>query len=174
MIIDDQFIRSVNEDGKVAMSLVISEIMLEGKDISDKGYSLGREALDCCWEWLESKEIGADDLCDYIDNRDGDIDLSTFAYSESGMQDMCTWHVLLYTVSYTAWQAYSNEGDWPPQSLDSVDDEILITIAETAIKCEEMKSENANRVKCYLLENYPSDCISENRNITKEEIMKIT
>ncbi|URZ14171.1 Imm6 family immunity protein [Clostridium felsineum] len=167
------FIKKINEYAKVTIGLVIAEKVFNLIDKNDYGYNLGREALDNSWKWLEGQEIDADELCDYIDNIDGEEDISGIAYITKKMKYKHMWYVLYYAVAYTSWMAYINEDSCPPEELDNVSDDTLIYIIENAIKTELFKIESINRIKDYLLENYPLSNMSKEKTINKREIMKM-
>lgn len=167
------FIENVNENAKVAIGLIISEKMFKLVDINDSGYKIGREALDSCWKWLEGTGIEADYLCDYIDSRDF-MDVTEFANKAKDEKEIYAWYTVLYAVSYTTWQAYNKENeDCPPQILDSVEDETLVTLVEGAQKSGFFNIESLNKVKEYLLENYLVSSNLGNKPIIKDYIMKM-
>ncbi|MDS0526593.1 Imm6 family immunity protein [Clostridium sp. SHJSY1] len=166
----ENFTKSVNNDGKVAMSLAIAEKIFEIIEISDEGYELGRSALDDCWRWLESKEIEANDLCDYVDHPDGETDISEFCYTAVGKEQICAWGVILYAVSYVSWRAYKEDG-YPPESLDNTNDNLLATMIETALETGMFEIESINAVKEYLLKNYPATDDSSHKAIIKQDII---
>lgn len=168
------FIENINEDAKVAIGLAVTEKMFELLNINDNynEYKIGREALDSCWKWLKIKEIEADDLCNYIDSEDYD-DITEFANDAKDKKNIHIWYTALYAVAYTTRQAYNKENNCPPQIVDSVNDETLIACVEIAVKSKFFKIESLEKVRKYLLENYPVGITSKEKPIIKEDIMKM-
>ncbi|MGG3925321.1 Imm6 family immunity protein [Metabacillus fastidiosus] len=50
------FIKNLNTEAKVAIGLLIAEKMFSLIVMDEPGYKTGREALDCCWKWLEGEK----------------------------------------------------------------------------------------------------------------------
>ncbi|MDQ0227325.1 Imm6 family immunity protein [Metabacillus niabensis] len=169
------YVENVTNNAKVAIGLAVADKMFELLNINDnyKEYKMGREALDNCWKWLEGGNIEVDVLCNYIDSEDYE-DIAEFANSAESTKEIYAWYAALYAVSSTTRQVYrKEENNYPPQIVESVDDDTLITFVEGAVKSEFLKIGILEKVKKYLLEKYPAGSDLEDLTITKEEIMKM-
>lgn len=168
-----KFIENLNENAKVALGLIIAERMFSIIDRNEDGYKVGREALDSCWEWLEGKAMDVNDIYYYIDSDDGD-DVAELAYDEDNVEKQYVWHTVLDAISYTIYQAYKRENrKTVPQAIEIINDKTLIILGENAIESKLFKIESLDKLKKYLLENYPIATTSEERPIIKEKIMKM-
>lgn len=168
-----KFIEDLNENAKIALGLIIAERMFSMIDRTEDGYKVGRDALDCCWKWLEGEAMDANDIYYHIDSDDGD-DVAELAYDEDNVEKQYVWHTVLDAVSYTIYQAYKRENrKTAPQAIEIINDKTLIISGENAIESKIFKIESLNKLKKYLLENYSAYTASEERPIIKEKLIKI-
>ncbi|MBH8602585.1 Imm6 family immunity protein [Thermoactinomyces sp. CICC 23799] len=162
----------ISEDAKAAYVLCLSEKIL----VLTKKYSwhhLIRNMLDMCWEWVEEKKHGADDLYyQFDDEEDGLIFIEGEDEVAESPQLMLILHTILEAICYTMWQAYEYEKkDYLPQILDLVSDESIEMDFMAKIKqVNSYQEEWAERLKEYLLENYPA---GSDKKIKREELLNL-
>ena len=164
--------KKVNTDAKAAYLLALSEKILY--NISGcEWFQEAREAMDMCWEWVEGKKYGADDLYyQFDDEEDGLIFIEGEKEVAESPQFMLILHTILEAICYIMWQAYKYEKkDYLPQILDLVSDESIEMDFMAKIKrIHGYQEEWSERLKEYLLKNYPA---RSDKQIKREELLKL-
>nr|WP_255518436.1 Imm6 family immunity protein [Thermoactinomyces sp. CICC 10522] len=166
---------NVNEDAKVAYLLTLTEKVM-GKIESYEWYHIVRKSIGMCWEWVEEKKHSGDELYENIENEDeeGLIFIEGVSYvgdNAYGTQAKLIWACILDAVCYIAWQAYQYENEkYLPQSLESESDETIDKLIKKIKKVDGYQEEWAERLKEYLLANYPA---GSDKKIKREEMIRL-
>jgi hypothetical protein len=162
----------LSEDAKAAYVLCLSEKIL----VLTRSYpwhQLIRNMMDMCWEWVEGKKYGADDLYyQFDDEEDGLIFIEGEKEVAESPQFMLILHTILEAICYIMWQAYKYEKkDYLPQILDLVSDESIEMDFMAKIKrIHGYQEEWSEHLKEYLLKNYPA---RSDKQIKREELLKL-
>lgn len=166
----EKLIRDVNNLGKSLFCLVIAENVIEYLDESDNNYSWIKEGIQKYWSWIKDKNVKADDLCDYIDDGEGNA-LCMICLDSEGTESEDIYATLLMSLSYIAWQAYNEEHNSYPQILDNIDDRTIIDLYETLNKSKSFDKLKIDKIKSYFLEEYSAESSGESSNINRENIL---
>ena len=165
----------VNEDSKSAFLLTMTERVLDSIENYD-WYPIVRTSMDACWEWVEEKKHHGDDLYENVENEDeeGLIFIEGVAYESDKVyspQVKLIWACVLDAVCYTCWQAYQYEKvKYLPQSLEGESDMTIDEFMEKIQKVDGYQEEWAERLKEYLMENYPAGSA---KKIAREELLNL-
>ncbi|PAE17906.1 immunity protein imm6 [Virgibacillus sp. 7505] len=166
-------INRLNDDAKVALGLVVAEKMYGAVTIDEPGYKVGRSALDSCWEWLEGRNVTAEDLYNYIDSEDY-MDVAEFASEEESEQKQYAWYTVLDAVSYTIYQAYKKEKiKYVPQAIEIVDDETLKILIENANESGLFNVDHIKEAQRFLLENHSFNTETSKGDPIRKELVMI-
>lgn len=162
----------INSEAQVVYFLGLSEKVIPNL-VSSKNYETLRKALDRCWDWLEHKNIDADDLYWYFENLD-DTGVITLMQFEEDDYKLKIWICVADAIAFTIRQAYICQKDeYLPATIEAVDIEETINEFNTnfdAILDAKKDNKSKDILLDYLIENYPN---SINDGPTKEEIIKI-
>jgi len=162
-----EWVKNVNADARAAYVLTLSEKIM-GKIENYEWFHPVRETMDLCWEWVEEKKHSGDDLYLRVDNEDGD-GIAYFDEDINNSQDKLVWLCVLDAMYYSILQAYQYEREeYVPQAIEMVDDQTIDEFMEKIIQVEGYQEEWAERLKQYLLENYPA---SSDKKIKRDEIL---
>jgi len=170
-----EWIKNVNADARVAYLLTLSEKIM-GKIENYEWFHPVRETMDMCWEWVEERKHSGNELYEKLDHEDEDgyedgLFLIEAMYDEvvNDPQVELAWFSILDAICYTTWHAYQYEKRKSvPQPLESESDETIDKFMEKIKQVEGYQEEWAERLKTYLLENYPA---SSDQKIKREEIL---
>lgn len=115
---------SLIEDAKVAYLLALCDLIVDRISCSE-GYEVVVEALEKCWEWIQSKNVAADQLYFYLENLD-ENDIMTYMQLEKSEDNEAVWICIANTLAYTIRDAYQYaEETYMPETIECVDDETL-------------------------------------------------
>ncbi|MEH7457394.1 hypothetical protein CON65_11450 [Bacillus pseudomycoides] len=151
---DCNLIYPLEDDVKVAFILTIAEKIFQTIKKDDERYLAGRDALDKCWIWVESKGVSGDDLYELIDNADC-TSIFEFAEDEEDLRIARLWSSLVDIVAYTAWKAYIREKTkYLPQTLEGIKEEHLEIVIESAIETTFITKEEIQSMQQSLLSTF--------------------
>jgi regulator of RNase E activity RraB len=158
---------NINEEARVAYLLCLTEKIInqvaEGKNDV-------RNAINMCWEWVEEKKYHADDIYEVFVNDEAQGVAMYYEFTEDPQQEVI-WLCFNYAMEYTIWQAYEYEdAEAVPQPIEIVDDEMIEDFTQEIKKVNGYQEEWAERLKEYLLENYPA---GSDRKIKREELLRL-
>jgi hypothetical protein len=163
---------NINEDARVAYLLALTEKII---DQVTEGYNDARQAIDKCWKWVEEKKYdGADLYLVFVNEEDGGVSMFyEEAVDTDNHQQASIWLCINYALEYTIWQAYKFEygnDQYVPQPIEIVDDEMIDAFTQEIRKVDGYQEEWAERLKQYLLENYPA---GSDKKIKREEMISL-
>ncbi|MBH8599274.1 MULTISPECIES: Imm6 family immunity protein [unclassified Thermoactinomyces] len=170
-----EWVKNVNGDARAAYALTLMEKVMSTIEIYE-WYPMVREAINMCWEWVEEKKHSGDELYETVDNEDEDgliyiEGLSFIGDNAYGPQAEYVWSCAVDAVLYTARQAYESEQDYYPQPVEIVTDEYIDEeFMGKMKKIERFQEKWAERLKQYLLENYPA---GSEKKIKREEMIDL-
>ncbi|MCI9077206.1 MAG: hypothetical protein HFH10_15820 [Dorea sp.] len=158
------------EDGKVAVALSISEIMLRIIDERNRDWDYFRKSVDLCWDWLMYKEIPSVRICERI----GNIDNCAMPEIILRIKDINLanrYGSILECVSYAACHAFDYETPMSPypSDIEGIDDEYLEELILELIEKKEISFENYETILNYVRNNYHEN----NKIVMKQEIISI-
>jgi hypothetical protein len=159
----------INEDAKAAYVLTLTEKIID-QTKKYEWYPLVREMTDMCWEWVEEKKYGADDLYERFDDEDdGLILIEGYPGVKENPQAKSVLFSIIEAVCYVIWQAYQYEKtEYVPQLLESESDQSIDQFMERIREVDGYQEEWAERLKKHLLENYPA---GSDKKIKRSEIL---
>lgn len=147
----------LKDEIKVSFILTIGEKVFIKINESDERYLEGRNALDKCWKWAESKSISADDLYELIDNAEC-TGISEFAEDEEDLNIAGLWNLIVDIVAYTSWIGYKKENTkYLPQALEGIREDSIITLIESAVETSFITENEVLIMQQQLLSNYKLD-----------------
>ena len=170
-----EWYKKVNMDAKAAFYLTLSEKILDKLTPYDDWYPLIRRSMNFCWEWVEEKKYDSYDIYyELADEDEGFYVISTLegVFQDDFQAESVYWCVF-FAVSYTLKQAliFENKELHGPQELEQVNDETTyIQFMEEIKKVNGYQEEWPERLKQYLLENYPA---GSDKKIKREELLKL-
>ncbi len=168
-----EWYKKVNMDAKAAYLLTLTEKMMHQTE-RYHWYSLTRKTMDMCWEWLEEKKHSGDGLYLRIDNDvDGLGHIKGVAFVDDVVhpQEKAMWFCVTQAAFYVTWQAYEyEEEEYVPQAIEMTDDEVIDWFMEKIAEVDGYQEEWAERLKEYLLKNYPA---GSDKKIKREELLKL-
>lgn len=161
----------ISSEAKVAYFLGLSELIIQ-KLLDSKHYKVIRTSIDKCWQWLESKEIDADDLFWYLENID-DTGIITLMQSEKDDKKLKVWICIGNALAYTIRLAYEHQGDqYLPATIEGVNEEE--TFNEFENNFNEITSVDTKRIKSDFLMHLVNYYLKDKKNtIAKQEILKV-
>ena len=90
-----------------------------------EGYEIVIEAIEKCWEWVESKNVAADTLYFYLENLD-EKDIMTYMQIDKSEDNEPVWMCIANALAYIIRTAYQFEGQvYMPETIECVDDETI-------------------------------------------------
>jgi hypothetical protein len=147
---------------RIAYCLYLAaSILVEIKRNKD-GYIKAEIGLDKCWEWISGDScIHGEDICDLLSN-ENDTGLGIYSSSQDNSEiEYSAWGVIIYTIAYTAWQAFNYDKQGLPSIIESIDDDTIIEIFEYLQKTAIFEEKYALNIKNTLLEKFPFDPTNE-------------
>ena len=115
---------SLIEEAKEVYLLVLCDLIIDRISCSD-GYEVAVEALEKCWEWIQSKNVEADQLYFYLENLD-EKDIMTYMQLEEVESNEAVWICIANTLAYVIRAAYEHaEETYMPETIECVDDETI-------------------------------------------------
>jgi hypothetical protein len=178
MKLTENFLNTITIRARVAYCLTVAETVFREVKSADKDYTLGREALDTCWEWLEGKEFDGLDIY-HLDSREDDelgvIGVAIASIPEKDPNKKNAWYTLSTVLQYLAWHLFILEG-YPqeslPQDLESSSENLINDALSYASEISDFQETQFDPLKQHLLAGYPSTEPGEiGPPITREEVM---
>lgn len=115
---------SLIEDAKVVYLLALCDLIVDRISCS-AGYEVVVEALEECWEWIQSKNVDADQLYFYLENLD-EKDIMTYMQLEKSEDNEAVWICIANALAYTIRNAYQYaEKRYIPETIECVDDKTI-------------------------------------------------
>lgn len=115
---------SLIEDAKAVYLLVLCDLIVDRISCS-VGYDVVVEALEKCWEWIQSKNVDADQLYFYLENLD-EKDVMTYMQLEKSKNNEAVWICIANTLAYIIRAAYQYaEETYMPETIECVNDETI-------------------------------------------------
>jgi Immunity protein Imm6 len=155
-------VESLSIRARVAYCLCLAEsVLIEVKHNKDGNFK-AKSGLDKCWDWLSPElSIPCEDICYLLANED-DTGLSIYS-SLAGDREIeySAWGVIIYTIAYTAWQAFNYEKEGLPSIIESIDEDTIIEIFEYLQKIPVFDEKYALTVKSVLVEKFSFDPTNE-------------
>ncbi|MBA4549428.1 hypothetical protein H1R82_13230 [Thermoactinomyces intermedius] len=159
----------IHEDAKSAYLLALTEKLID-KIRGKEGFQQVRKTIDMCWEWVEEKKHEGDDIYFEFDN-ENDTGVSIYIELTDDPQEELIWMCAMYAICYVAWQAYNYANEkYVPQPIEMVDDDTIDEFMKYINKIEGYQEEWSERLKEYLLKNYPA---GSNKKIKREELLNL-
>ena len=153
----------INKNAKMAFYLFLSDKIIELLNDSDK-YTVAKKYLNLCWQWLNEKNVKADELYACLEPLDEEEEtgIANFMCIETNTQYMKIWSCLCDAFGHIALEAYKFEGaSFVPQPLECPESEIIEDFLENFKQLYE-NSDIADRLLDYLVEYYP---VSNDNNV---------
>lgn len=168
---------NVMDDAKTAFLLTLSEKIM-GKIQNYEWFHEVRQTMDMCWKWVGERKYSSNELYEKLDREDEDgyedgLFLLEAMYDEvvNDPQVELTWFSILDAICYTTWQAYKYEKRKSlPQTLESESDETIDKFMEKIKQVDEYQEELVERLKEYLLANYPA---GSDKRIKREKLLSL-
>lgn len=159
----------INSDAKVAYVLGLCEKVIN--NLSDsKGFEEARDSLNACWEWLEKKEINADDLYWYLENVD-DTGVITIMQLEENEDKINSWVCLGDAIAFTVKAAYEYQGEtYLPATIEGVDIDTIKELDNNFNKAYNQGESFKCKLLDFLIDNYPKE---SNKKIKKYDIIQL-
>ena len=115
---------SLSEEAKEIYLLALCDLIVDRILCSD-GYEVVIEALQKCWEWIQSKSIDADQLYFYLENLD-EKDIMTYMQLDKNENNKAVWMCIANTLAYIIRAAYQYaEETYMPEAIECVDNETI-------------------------------------------------
>lgn len=125
---------SLIEDAKAVYLLVLCDLIVD-RISSSIGYDVAVEALEKCWEWIQSKNVDADQLYLYLENLD-EKDVMTYMQLGKSKNNEAVWICIANTLAYIIRAAYQYaEETYMPETIECVN-----------FECYSVTIENMNRI----------------------------
>jgi hypothetical protein len=164
----------VTADAKAAYYLTLSEKILD-KLTNYDCYPVVRETIDLCWEWVEEKKYTGSDMYMSLGDEDEGFYVISLEYDSfpGDLQAELVYWCVFYAVFFTIKQAYifDNREHKCPQEFEPINDEFTQgEFMERIRKVDGYQEEWAERLKEYLLANYPA---GSDKKIKREEMISL-
>ena len=154
------------DDCKVTFFLCLSQKVVS--EFSENKYKVSAQnAIDCCWNWLLSKEYNGE----YLYNLLGDEECGITLIQEvaENEKDKVAWNCIIDAVAYTSRKAYELEGEkYYPEPIELVDDSIVQHFINCFNNCVSNSDGYIQRVYSFL-----SEYKSYSNNSLKNEIINL-
>ena len=119
----DRF-NSLIEEAKEVYLLVLCDLIADRISCS-VGYEVAVEALEKCWEWVQSKNVEADQLYFYLETID-EKDIMTYMLLEKNENNEAVWLCIANALAYIIWTAYQYDGEtYMPETIECIDEETI-------------------------------------------------
>ena len=161
----------VTDDAKVAFVLTLTEKIVE-QTKNYEWHRLIQKVLHKCWEWVEEKKHSADEIyVEFDDEDDAIVYIEGYKEVQSNPHLKYLFFCIFDGFCYVIWKIYEYEGEDSsvPQYFESESDSSIQEFTEKIKKVDEYQKEWADRLKQYLLENYPAE---SDKKIKRNEILK--
>jgi hypothetical protein len=168
--------KKVKMDAKAAYYLALSEKILNNLTPYNDWYQIVKETMDLCWMWVEEKKVSGCDLYMEVDDEDeglfviGIIETDPF---QGDLQAESAFWCVFDAVCYTIWSGFKFDKmeNELPQPMESINDEMIDhRFMEEIRKVNGYQEEWAERLKEYLLKNYPP---GSDKKIQREELLNL-
>lgn len=159
----------IYEDGKVAVSLGISEIMLRIIDEKGEDYDYFRKSVDLCWDWMMYKEISGAQIYERIGGDARSMPDIIMCIEDINLANK--YGTILICVSFVACHALDYEAPMSPypQDLEGIDDEHLEELILELIEEKEISFETYDMILNYVRENHHEN----NKILLKQGVINI-
>lgn len=142
----------LTDDAQAAIYIIIAENAIcyfENKEFIAKA----KNAIDCCWRWIEKKDINGDELYDLIDSgNDFDIvDLQTKSKSNNVIN---VWDCIIDSVIYTCRKAYERNCENLPQAIEVANEDLFEHAKSKLISVDSSNEKKIELIEQYFLDNY--------------------
>jgi hypothetical protein len=171
-----QWYDHVSEDAKAAYYLSLTEKVLD-KISHYEWFHHVKETMNMCWSWIEERTCSGYDLYERLDDEELETGLFSIHMNEvdAGLdddEDELVFFCVIDAVAYTVWQAYKyEEKGYVPQAIEVVSDEFTDgEFMRKICQINDYQEEWSERLKNYLLENYPA---GSDRKIRREELLRL-
>lgn len=161
---------NISVDAKVAYILTLTEKLVE-QTKNYEWYGLIRRVLNMCWEWVEEKKYEADDIYyEFDDEDDAVVYIEGYKEVQVNPRLKFLFFCIFDGLCYAIWKAYQYEGEqhFVPQYFESESDQSIHEFTKKIKQVDGYQEEWAERLKEYLLENYPA---GSDKKIKREELL---
>lgn len=112
---------SLTKEAKEVYLLTLCDL-IKGRIMYSEGYDLAVEALEKSWEWVQSKNVDADQLYFYLENLD-ERDIMTYMLLEKNENNKAVWICIADVLAYIIQAAYQYAGEtYMPETIECVDE----------------------------------------------------
>lgn len=145
-------LHNLTELTKSVYLLALCDLVVD--ELSDsQGYEIAVEALEKCEEWVQTKNVEADQLYFYLENID-ENDIMSYMQMESEEKKEAAWICVANTLAYIVRTAYDyEEAVYMPETIECVDDKTIESFLMNFNKIYLDESVN-NKLLDYLVDNY--------------------
>lgn len=113
----------MNQKNKAVVMLAYSEILYLSIQTPYKKEI--REALDICWQWIETENVSGEDIYFHLDDGTDFGGIYILMQMDEKDENIIIWDDLSYALSYTDYLAYKKDGRMAvPAPIENVDDSI--------------------------------------------------
>lgn len=113
----------MNQKNKAVVMLAYSEILYLSIQTPYKKEI--REALDICWQWIETENVSGEDIYFHLDDGTDFGGIYILMQMDEKDENIIIWDDLSYALSYTDYLAYKKDGQMAvPAPIENVDDSI--------------------------------------------------
>ena len=113
----------MNQKNKAVVMLAYSEILYLSIQTPYKKEI--REALDICWQWIETENVSGEDIYFHLDDGTDFGGIYILMQMDEKDENIIIWDDLSYALSYTNYLAYQKDGQTAiPAPIENVDDSI--------------------------------------------------
>lgn len=113
----------MNQKNKAVVMLTYSEILYSSIQTPYKKEA--REALDICWQWIETENVSGEDIYSHLDDGTDFGGIYILMQMDEKDENIIIWDDLSYALSYTDYLAYQKDGQMAvPAPIENVDDSI--------------------------------------------------
>ena len=158
-------LNNLTELAKSVYLLALCDLVVD-KLFDSEGYEIAIEALGKCEEWVQTKNVEADQLYFYLENID-ENDIMSYMQMEREENKEAAWICVANTLAYIVRTAYDyEEAVYMPETIECVDDKSIESFLMNFYKVS-FDENVSDKLLDYLVDNYSLENNGEQLDVLK-------
>lgn len=120
---------------------------------NEKAHNASRNALDKCWEWIESQKVSGDDLYSLVDSGE-EYDLVDIQVNIDSTVEVDILNCVINTILYICRNAYDCANEYLPQAIENVNESLYEETKKIFIRLDSSFHQKVEMFENHFYSNY--------------------